>query len=786
MNNEKTESLGCPLPACNGKMRHVAMGMYSCSKGVECPFGEIELTLEQLQSLPRPSSAVLEVVAKMEKMLTNDEGWWVAHRKALKSWILCLKLSSRAPFEVWTSPLRPKEPLFASEEDYWEDYGPSDRKAGQPVRIPVIGTSADTTPSIRAGDIVERMRAEIKTCAIGLCPISSGDVEKWANEVASLTHEAQGEPSLDREYWVRRFRDYPSLGILLTELLVPGQVQEVWEGKYEHGVLPSIYFASKTALMEKMNHGMFDEAVRHVLHGAQPEGDGEKHDPVDVAYTEANEWGPSPTPSTSQETCDECASGMDGSCTREGQHHATRCWHAPTEKYRAFWTDKGTWSRPTEVDLRIIAKDACGRYESSDTFNSVGFSQAFSLYFGLTKKAFDGGWVWAILDGRPWVTALAGECYWKLVDVDTPQPSKETEGDDEGVCENCGPSPNCDSCEEEEGSTCNTCAKCDCCAYHKNGGKSGYICGCYPPTKENTFLRILICQLEEGSDCDSCDRRVEYEGLHEKLAEQRTVNKSLNRTIRHRGNVTAKPKTANVRIEELEKAVTDSVELGAKLLLERDSLQVRVGEMEHRNKVQEERIEEYHSNLLVLRTVQAEIELSKRVHGELLNKYRVKCAEVETLEETVQSVSDSQDEMIGQRDGYAHETVSLKLRLTEAREGRDYWIEVAKGLESKQDDTEVWVAVRHNEPADLMECRVYSSPPIGPVGAVFGPIGITCVRCPNTTQQDDTKKTCANGCDHHDCYKSRPDSTPDDVVAPEEPLSPNLEADEETTFEKPS
>lgn len=62
--------------------------------------------------------------------------------------------------EVWTSPLRPKEPLFASEEDYWEDYGPSDRKTGRPVRTPVIGTSTqDSAPKTTDGCDTEKVNS---------------------------------------------------------------------------------------------------------------------------------------------------------------------------------------------------------------------------------------------------------------------------------------------------------------------------------------------------------------------------------------------------------------------------------------------------------------------------------------------------------------------------------------------------------------------------------------------------------------------------------------------------
>lgn len=79
------------------------------------------------------------------------------------------------------------------------------------------------------------------------------------------------------------------------------------------------------------------------------------------------------------------------------------------------------WPRPTESDLRAVARKACTAYDSPDTFNSAGFSQEFCKHFGLTKQSFDGGWVWAILAGRPWVVPLKGECHWRLVDHGAPE-----------------------------------------------------------------------------------------------------------------------------------------------------------------------------------------------------------------------------------------------------------------------------------------------------------------------------------------------------------------------------
>ncbi|KKN87353.1 hypothetical protein LCGC14_0258070, partial [marine sediment metagenome] len=86
--------------------------------------------------------------------------------------------------------------------------------------------------------------------------------------------------------------------------------------------------------------------------------------------------------------------------------------------------DSGEWPRPTEADLKTIARRACKRYGHPSKFNSAGFSQAFSEHLGLAKKGFDGGWVWAMLDGRPWVKGLPGECHWQLVDAPPSAPER--------------------------------------------------------------------------------------------------------------------------------------------------------------------------------------------------------------------------------------------------------------------------------------------------------------------------------------------------------------------------
>lgn len=101
MSREKTTPLGCPIYGCDGVGRNAGAGMVQCSNhSCDLSISHNLLHFKAWQSLPRPSGAVLDIIAELENIAQFDPPEHTSVVESdLRRWANVLKSTTPPPME---------------------------------------------------------------------------------------------------------------------------------------------------------------------------------------------------------------------------------------------------------------------------------------------------------------------------------------------------------------------------------------------------------------------------------------------------------------------------------------------------------------------------------------------------------------------------------------------------------------------------------------------------------------------------------------------------------------